>query len=410
MLDPHKATTPSGLGYHNTHLGTREASAKISASTSSVSAPSIPTFSIMNLSNPNPPTSRSQSTQRRGHSSSSVRPDRPYLTYEDLHARFSPPHSPSLRMPRVQRSLSADDLLQRFRSQQREMQGQDLPAISAPSFRPPAVPPDLEALRSGQHGEVHSQTPPAVSVPSSPTAVPHLNRPTKQTPSTKLPDPPVFSGTNSHVPFDDWKLRIQDKLTHNSDHYPSESFKIAYVVTRLGGEASQHVTLKRREIALVTSKDLLDQLSNLYETPLPVIYKENRHALHHLKQGTKQSFSEFYAEWVRYSERGYDAVDEELQVWDLEDRLKEQLRIPLANQLAGKKEPWAIPDLKAYLTKLDQSQRMMAENLAQQKAQAFAAQYAKAKTEAERRPPGKYSILTRSDSGYESGEDPAYWR
>ena len=50
-----------------------------------------------------------------------------------------------------------------------------------------------------------------------------------------------------------------------------------------------------------------------------------------------------------------DAVDEDLKVWDLEDRLKEQLRIPLATQLADGRKSWTVSDLKIYLAKLDQS-------------------------------------------------------
>ena len=226
--------------------------------------------------------------------------------------------------------------------------------------------------------------------------------------STKLPDPPVFSGTNGHVPFDDWKIKIQDKLTYNSDHYPGEGFKVAYIMARLSGEASKHISLKRRQRSDHTCKELLDLLSDLYETPLSVIYKENSHTYHHLKQGNRP-FAAFYKDFVRCSEQGPDReMAEDLKVWDLEDRLKERLREPLASCC----KEWTISDLKVYLTRLDQSQRMMAENLAQQKAQAFAVQYAKARAEAEakRRPPGKYSILTRSDSGYGSGEDPAYWR
>ena len=99
---------------------------------------SPPTF---NLS-----TSRYRPPQLRDNTPSSFRS---YLTYEDLHARFSPPYSPSLRMPRVQRSLSADDLLQRYRGQQQSVSGQSPPVIPVPS-PPSAVPPDLEALRPNQ--------------------------------------------------------------------------------------------------------------------------------------------------------------------------------------------------------------------------------------------------------------------
>ena len=55
----------------------------------------------------------------------------------------------------------------------------------------------------------------------------------------------------------------------------------------------------------------------------------------------------------------------------------------------------------------------MAEDLAYEKANTFAAQYAKARAEAEakrRRSSQQIKILSRSDSGYESGKDPTYWR
>ena len=56
----------------------------------------------------------------------------PFLTLEDLHTRYSPPDSPPLRMPRVQRSLSAEDLHQQFQSRQQV----------------PLPPRDLDALRN----------------------------------------------------------------------------------------------------------------------------------------------------------------------------------------------------------------------------------------------------------------------
>ena len=100
-----------------------------------------------------------------------------------------------------------------------------------------------------------------------------------------------------------------------------------------------------------------------------------------------------------------------MRVVDLEDRLKKDLREMFA--LVDCHEPWTISDSKAYLMRLDQSQRLAAERLAHEKAKAFAAQHARAKAEsgAKRRPPNRYSILTWSDRGYESGEGPTdYWR
>ncbi|KAF6232250.1 hypothetical protein HO173_009633 [Letharia columbiana] len=145
-------------------------------------------------SHSNPPTStpkyvppHRRSPTYRGH---------PYLTYDDLHARYSPPNSPRLHMPRVQRSLSAEDLYQRFHTkqeeipgQQQETQGQNSPGISVPPpSPPPPTPRDFEALRTHRHRPISPQ-------------------PVRQPLSPRLPDPPVFTGTNS-IPFDDWKMRI----------------------------------------------------------------------------------------------------------------------------------------------------------------------------------------------------------
>ena len=224
-------------------------------------------------SSSNPPTSisstsrrRSRSFQHHGKRSSSSRPtlrsptyrEQLYLTCEYLHARF-PPHSHPLRMPRVQCCLSADDPLQRFRDQrnQREetagqhrgMQGQDSPAFPDPSL-PPAMPKNPATTRRRQ---TRSHSPEAIRL------------------STKFREPPVFSRTNCHVLFDDWKLRIQDKLTHNGDHYPCEASKVTYIMARLGWEVSKHLTLKRRRKAL-QSEALLDSLSDLYEFSLSMIH------------------------------------------------------------------------------------------------------------------------------------------
>ena len=57
-------------------------------------------------------------------------------------------------------------------------------------------------------------------------------------------------------------MAIQDKLTHNGDHYLSESFKTAYVSTRTGGEVLHHVSFKRRRSYSMVD-ELLDHLTDL---------------------------------------------------------------------------------------------------------------------------------------------------
>lgn len=70
----------------------------------------IPTFNIMASSHSNSPTSTLKYLpSHRRHKAPQL-----YLTYEDLYAKYSPLNSPSLRMPYIQRCLSAEDLYQRF--------------------------------------------------------------------------------------------------------------------------------------------------------------------------------------------------------------------------------------------------------------------------------------------------------
>ena len=128
-----------------------------------------------------PPHRRHENTPSRPRSP--TRRSQPYLTYEDLHTRYSPPNSPRLHIPRMQRSLSAKDLYQRYHGAP-ETQGQNSPGISAlpPPSPPPPIPRDFEALRANRHRPISPQL---VRQPLSP----------------RLPDPPIFTGTNS-IPFD----------------------------------------------------------------------------------------------------------------------------------------------------------------------------------------------------------------
>ena len=160
------------------------------------------------------------------------RRDQPFLILEDLHIRYILSNSSPLRILRTQRSLSAEDLSRRYLS------------------TPPSPPRDLKALRSRD-------------VSASPRSRIFL--------SIKLPDPPVFNGINKHIPFDNWKMRIQDKLTYNGDHFLTESFKIIYVITRLDRDAAKYTSLRRRQRSYSSISDLLNYLSDSYKRSLNMI-------------------------------------------------------------------------------------------------------------------------------------------
>ena len=401
--------------------------------------------------------------QRRGNPSLSSRliprspshRGQPFLTLEDLHIRYSPPGSPPLRMPRVQRSLSAEDLYQRFQSrtafQERlatfiawphappTPQPADLAAagfihISKPnnpdlikctrccihldSWEPtdnlvyehisrsphclaalqapyclaalpaqqqvPLPPRDLDALRNRNR-------PPS---PPAPVRQP-LSQPIRLSP--KLPDPPVFNGNRSR--FEDWKLRVTNKLALNQDHFPTEAFRIEYVISRLGGEAIEHTLCRRRDAArnpYRTASDLLEQLSDVYETSLRLTASQDCHAYHMLKQGG-QAFPEFYAKFIKYA-GNQEGLTEKKMIEDIGVKISAQLHKALI--LGIPSEGWtSFSRLKDHLAQADFCGRLYTEMVAQeeakQKAARFAEQYARAEAESWAKRPGKYAILTR---------------
>ena len=159
-------------------------------------------------------------------------------------------------------------------------------------------------------------------------------------------------------------MRIQDKLTHNGDHFLTESFKIVYVITRLGGEAAGSTSLRRRQRLYSSVSDLLSHLSDSYEKSLSMVQQEYRHAYGKLKQQDKQPFSEFYIEFMKYAEHKHaygtpETIVKQHITLDLQDRIGSRLRKVIVE--SGKRN-WTITELKECLTELDYYQRMAAKD------------------------------------------------
>ena len=190
-------------------------------------------------------------------------------------------------------------------------------------------------------------------------------------------------------------MRIRDKLTHNGDHFPTDAFKIAYVVARLGGEASQHVSARRRHSSYSSVNNLLDHLSNVYEMPLSITKDVHREAYRTIKRQCNQPFLEFYGQFLKYSE--YELrrlVDgDEYMMFELISKSgfskKDRDRAYGGN--------WTWPRLKAYLIQLDLYNQEEAQELADKKSKVFAKQYIKARLEDAMKPRGKYAIIPRPD-------------
>jgi len=62
----------------------------------------------------------------------------------------------------------------------------------------------------------------------------------------KLPDPPILTDGKDPT-YEDWSARMKSKLEGNADQYPTEALRMAYVHSRTGGKAAQHLEPRMRE-------------------------------------------------------------------------------------------------------------------------------------------------------------------
>ena len=197
--------------------------------------------------------------------------------------------------------------------------------------------------------------------------------------------------------YEDWKLRIRNKLILNGDHYPTEAFKIEYTVSRLGGKAVEYTLLRRRSStnSYHSADELLDQLGDIYETPPKNIFTTNYDALNNLRQQESQPFPDFYSEFMRIAGNIDANFDLDL-VWKLQNKVTRRLQKRLFNFLFDNPNP-SLSQLKERLMTLDLSDRDWAAREERHKAMEFASQYDKAVAEMQARKPGKYSVIARPD-------------
>ena len=147
--------------------------------------------------------------------------------------------------------------------------------------------------------------------------------------SSKHSDPSVFTN-EVDLTFDDWFLRIQDKLIVNDDHFSIESIKIIFVILRTESDAVDHLTAYRAENHadyFKTSQSVLDVLKNIYAD-----FDRERNARRNymrLKQSKNQAFNMFYSEFRK--QVSYLNYDEKTLMNDLRKKVMLRLKKALSN-------------------------------------------------------------------------------
>ncbi len=170
--------------------------------------------------------------------------------------------------------------------------------------------------------------------------------------SVKLPDPLIFTETGDPT-WETWNIKIADKLDANANHYPTEKIRIAYVISRLEGDADQQIYAKRRVDAFSfyqSLSELLKHLKEIYEDQN--LIRKCRHEYVALKQLNKL-FSSFYSEFTRiFSFLNYDDIT---LMNDIQDKINNRLQNTLSVCLI---EFSSLDKLKIFLQDVNNKQRV----------------------------------------------------
>jgi hypothetical protein len=148
--------------------------------------------------------------------------------------------------------------------------------------------------------------------------------------TTKLPDPPLFDGSNKEgVTYNNWLIQVKNKLRGNADAYPTEDLKIIYAAGRVSGDAlaliSPRLDAANRH-AYDTLDELYEHLEELYGDPNKE--RNARQAFKELTMKKGQTFQEFYAVFLRH------VADGNISPRDLKDDLNDKLQWKLQEAVA----------------------------------------------------------------------------
>jgi hypothetical protein len=118
--------------------------------------------------------------------------------------------------------------------------------------------------------------------------------------SEKIPDPPILTDGKA-VPgptFEDWLLRMEDKLAGNADRFPTPELRMVYVKSRCAGRAARHIISRSRSHAMNKYRDaadIFDHLKTLFEDANRVTNAKTKYRRLFMK--ASDTFQEFLSEF-----------------------------------------------------------------------------------------------------------------
>lgn len=141
-----------------------------------------------------------------------------------------------------------------------------------------------------------------------------------------IPDPPIFTdGKNSIV--EHWLIKMRGKMEADADLMPTEALRMAYVQSRVGGDAMNYLVprmSKDSPKAFETAEEILEYLERIFGDPYGQENAENK--FRNLVQGEKD-FATFWADF-QHLLVGLDRDERTLisdLTWKLSDETEQQL-------------------------------------------------------------------------------------
>lgn len=142
--------------------------------------------------------------------------------------------------------------------------------------------------------------------------------------SASIPDPDVFS-TGDAEAWESFKIQLHDKLSVNEDHFKNDLARIAYIRTRLSGEALQ-IALPTSKSPAATPEAVIQALNDRFADP--AAERTARQNYTKLYQGQKE-FAAFLGLFQKYA--AIAQIPESQQIDDLRDKLSPRVQDHIAS-------------------------------------------------------------------------------
>ncbi len=153
--------------------------------------------------------------------------------------------------------------------------------------------------------------------------------------------------------WDSWRIKMNDKLQANVDHFDNENICIAYVISRLEGDAAEHIFAWCHHDALhsyISIYELFEHLKEIYDE-----LNRNRkcRCKYNILRQTDKLFNIFYFNFMKLF--SYLDYDDCILMNDLQNKINNRLQNALSVYL---KDFTSLHHLKIFLQDVNNKQRV----------------------------------------------------